>query len=109
MVVTPVGTPFTEFSLAITTRRCLEAITIQLTCWAWGEQAETIKQSVTKRTMLFVQGPFIIHQNTIEDGKPGVNLEMTVETFSLAQESKSDDKSQQSLTGRDGQVLSCDC
>ncbi len=109
LVVTPVGTPFTEFSLAITTQRCQEEITIRLTCWAWGEQAETIKQSVIKGTMLFVQGPFTIHQNTIEDGKPGVNLEMTVETFSLADESIPDDKSQQSLTGRDGLVLSCDC
>src|SRR5215470_10170187 len=88
LVVTPVGTPFTEFALAITTKRCLEAITIRLTCWAWGEQAETIKQSVTEGTMLFVQGPFTVHQDTIEDGKPGVNLEMTVETFSFADESK---------------------
>jgi single-stranded DNA-binding protein len=108
LVVTPVGTPFTEFSLAITTQRCLEAITIRLTCWAWGEQAETIKQSVTKGTMLFVQGPFTVHQDTIEDGKPSVNLEMTVETFSLAEESKPDDKSQQSLTGRDRLFLSCE-
>lgn len=109
LVVTPVGTPFTEFSLAITTKRCLEDITIRLTCWAWGEQAETIKQSVIKGTMLFVQGPFTVHQDTIEDGKQGVNLEMTVETFSFAGESKPVGNSQQSLTGRDRLFLSCDC
>ena len=87
LVVTPVGTPFTTFPLAITTKRCLEDLTIQLTCWAWGEQAETIKQSVTKGTMLFVQGPFTFHQDTMQDGKPAVNLEVTVETFSFADES----------------------
>jgi single-stranded DNA-binding protein len=103
-----IGTPFTEFSLAITTQRCLEEITIRLTCWAWGEQAETIKQSVTRGTMLFVQGPFTIHQDTVEDGKPGLNLEMTVETFSLAEGSKLDDTSQPSLIGRDRLFLSCD-
>ena len=109
LVVTPVGTPFTEFSLAINTKRCLEDITIRLTCWAWGEQAEIIKQSVTKGTMLFVQGPFTFHQDTMEDGKPGVNFEMTVETFSFADESKPDGNSQQSLTGRDRLFLSCEC
>ena len=109
LVVTPVGTPFTEFSLAINTKRCLEDITIRLMCWAWGEQAENIKQSVTKGTMLFVQGPFTFHQDTMQDGKPGVNLEVTVETFSFAEESKSDGNSQQSLTRLDGLFLSCDC
>lgn len=108
LVVTPVGTPFTEFSLTITTKRCLEDLTIQLTCWAWGEQAETIKQSVTKGTLLFVQGPFTFHQDTVEDGKPAVNLEVTVETFSFADESKPDDNSQQSLIGRDRLFLSCE-
>jgi single-stranded DNA-binding protein len=87
LVVTPVGTPFTTFPLAITTKRCLEDLTIQLTCWAWGEQAENIKQSVTKGTMLFVQGPFTFHQDMMQDGKPAVNLEVTVETFSFADES----------------------
>src|SRR6266567_802080 len=88
LVVTPVGTPFTTFPLAITTKRCLEDLTIQLTCWAWGEQAETIKQSVTKGTMLFVQGHLTFNKDTMPDGKPGVNLEVTVETFSFADESK---------------------
>jgi single-stranded DNA-binding protein len=109
LVVTPVGTPVTEFPLAITTKRCLEDLTIRLTCWAWGEQAKTMIQCVTKGTMLFVQGPFTLHQDMTEGGKQGVNLEVTVETFSFADESKPDGNSQQSLTMLDGLFLSCDC
>ena len=94
LMVTSVGTPVTEFPLAITTKRCMEVITIRLTCWAWGEQAETIKQSMTKGNMLLVQGPFTFHQDTMEDGKQRVNLELTVETFSFADESKPDGTNQ---------------
>ena len=58
LVVTQVGMPFTEFLLTVNTKRCVEDITITLTCQAWGEQAETIKRSVIKGAMLFVQGHF---------------------------------------------------
>ena len=86
--VTQDGTPHTEFSLAVNTKRCVEDITIWLYCYAWGDQAETIQRSVTKGAMLFVQGHFTPHQYTNEDGKQAVNLEVNVEKFSFADGSK---------------------
>ena len=77
------GTPVTEFSLAVNTKRCMEDITIWLFCYAWGSQAETIKQCVSKGSMLFVQGDFTPHEYTTEDGKQGLSLEANVEKFSL--------------------------
>ena len=82
--ITKDGTPFTEFSLAVDTKRCVEDITIWLFCYAWGSQAETIQRSVTKGAMLFVQGHFTPHQFMTEDGKQEVSLEVNVETFSFA-------------------------
>jgi single-stranded DNA-binding protein len=108
LVGTPVGTPFAEFPLAVNTKRCVEDVTIRLTCYAWGEPAETIKRSVTKGAMLFVQGHFTPHQYTTEDGKQEVSLEVTVETFSFADGSKPERNGQQSLTRLDGPFLSCD-
>lgn len=81
--ITKDGTPFTEFSLAVNKKRCVEDITIWLACYAWGDQAETIKRSVTKGAMLFVQGDFTPHQYTTKDGKQGLSLEVTIEKFSL--------------------------
>jgi single-strand DNA-binding protein len=86
--ITKDGTPFTEFSLAVNTKRCVEDITIWLFCYAWGDQAETMKRSVTKGAMLFVQGDFTPHQYMTEDGKQAVTLEVNVERFSFADESK---------------------
>ena len=77
------GTPVTEFSLAVTTKRCVEDITIWLSCYAWGDQAENIKRSVRKGAQLFVQGDFTSHPYTTEDGKQEVNLEVNVKEFSL--------------------------
>ena len=45
--ITKDGMSVTEFSLAVNTKRCVEDITIRLFCYAWGDQAETIKLSVT--------------------------------------------------------------
>lgn len=86
--ITKDGTPVTSFSLAVNTKRCVEDITIWLFCYAWGNQAETIQRSVTKGAMLFVQGHFTPHQNTTEDGKKEVSLEVNVEKFSFADGSK---------------------
>jgi single stranded DNA-binding protein len=77
------GTPVTEFSLAVNTKRCVEDITVWLYCYAWGSQAETIQRSVTKGSKLFVQGHFTPHQYMTEDGKQEVSLEVNVEKFSL--------------------------
>jgi single stranded DNA-binding protein len=88
------GTPVTEFSLAVTTKRCVEDITIWLFCYAWGSQAETIQRSVTKGSMLFVQGHFTPHQYLTEDGKQEVSLEVNVETFSFADGSTSQEQQQ---------------
>jgi single-stranded DNA-binding protein len=82
--VTKEGMPVTEFSLAVTTKRCVENITIWLYCYAWGDQAETIKRSVTKGALLFVQGDFTSHPYTTEDGKQEVSLEVNVKRFSFA-------------------------
>ena len=83
LVITKDGTPFTEFSLAVSKKRCVENVTIWLFCYAWGSQAETIKQCVSKGSMLFVQGDFTPHEYTTEDGKQELSLEVNVEKFSL--------------------------
>ena len=92
------GTPVTEFSLAVNTKRCVEDITIWLSCYAWGSQAETIKWSVTKGALLFVQGDFTSHPYTTEDGKQEVSLEVNVERFSFADGSKPQENDLQSGT-----------
>ncbi len=89
------GTPVTEFSLAVNTKRCMEDITIWLFCYAWGSQAETIQRSVTKGCMLFVEGQFTPHEYMTEDGKQEVSLEVNVEKFSFANGSKSQENDQQ--------------
>ena len=96
LVVTKDGTSFTEFSLAVSKKRCVEDITVWLFCYAWGGHAETIKRSVTKGSMLFVQGDFTPHEYTMEDGKQGLSLEVNIEKFSIADESKPEGNSQQS-------------
>lgn len=96
--ITQDGTPFTEFTLAVTTKRCVEDITIWLFCYAWGSQAETIQRSVTKGSMLFVQGHFTPHQYIAEDGKQEVSLEVNVEKFSFADGSQPQENDQQSGT-----------
>jgi primosomal replication protein N len=58
LVVTKGGIPFTEFPLAVNTKRCVENITVRLTCQAWGDEAESIQRSVTTGALLFVQGHF---------------------------------------------------
>jgi single-strand DNA-binding protein len=97
--ITQDGTPVTEFSLAVNTKRCVEDITIWLFCYAWGDQAETVQRSVTKGSMLFVQGHFTPHRYMTEDGKQEVSLEVNVEKFSFAGENKPQVDDQQSGTG----------
>src|SRR6266566_3361763 len=77
---------------------CVEDITIWLSCYAWGSQAETIKRSVTKGALLFVQGDFTSHPYTTEDGKKEVSLEVNVERFSFADGSKPQENDLQSGT-----------
>jgi single-stranded DNA-binding protein len=101
------GTPFTEFSLTVNTKRCVADITIWLFCYAWGDQAETIQRSVTRGSMLFVQGHFTPHQYMTEDGKQEVSLEVNIEKFSSVDGSKPEENDQQSLTGLDDPRLSC--
>src|SRR2546421_5276646 len=101
LVVTKGGMPFTEFPLAVNTKRCVEDITIWLTFSAWGAAAETIHRAVTKAALLFVQGHFTPHQYTTEDGKQEVSLEVNVEGFSFADGSKPDGNGQQLGTGLD--------
>ena len=91
LVVTKDSAQYTEFSLAVSTRRCGEDITVYLYCYAWGSQAETLKRCVTKGSMLFVQGHFTPHQYMTEGGKQEVSLEVNVEKFSFADGSKSQD------------------
>ena len=93
--ITKDGTPFTEFSLAVNKKRCVEDITVWLFCYAWGGQAQTIKRCVTKGSMLFVQGDFTPHQYTTENGKQGLSLEVNVEKFSFADGSKPQEYCQQ--------------
>jgi single-stranded DNA-binding protein len=101
LVVIKGGMPFTEFPLAVNTKRCVENITVRLTCQAWGDEAETIQRSVNKGALLFVQGHFTPHQYTTEDGKQAVSLEVNVERFSFADGSKTQGNDQQSGTGLD--------
>jgi single-stranded DNA-binding protein len=96
--ITQDGTSFTEFTLVVNTKRCVEDITILLFCYAWGSQAENIQRSVTKGSMLFVQGHFTPHQYLTEDGKQEVSLEVNVEKFSFADGSKPQENDQQSGT-----------
>jgi single-stranded DNA-binding protein len=92
------GTPFSEFSLVVNTKRCVEDITIWLFCYAWGSQAETIQRSVSKGSRLFVQGHFTPHQYLTEDGEQEVSLEVNVEQFSIASGSTAQEHDQQSGT-----------
>ena len=96
LVITPVGPPFAEFPLVVKTKRCVEDISILLTCQAWGEQAETIQRSVTKGATLFVQGHFTPHRFTTEEGEQEVSLELMVEKFSFADGSKPERDGRQS-------------
>ena len=96
--LTPDGTPFTEFSLVVNTKRCVEDISIWLFCYAWGSQAETIQRSVTKGSRLFVQGHFTPHQYMTEGGEQEVSLEVNVEQFSLADGITAQEHDQQSGT-----------
>ena len=99
LVITKGGMPFTEFPLAVNTKRCMQDITVRLTCQAWGDEAESIQRSVTKGALLFVQGHFTPHQYTTEDSKKEVSLEVNVEKFSFADGSKPQENDQQSGTG----------
>ena len=82
------GSPVTEFTLAVHTIRCVQNVTVSLLCYAWGKQAEIIQSSVTRGSMLFVQGHFSYQPYTTEDGKQAVSLEVNVEQFHLAAESE---------------------
>jgi single-strand DNA-binding protein len=82
------GTPVTEFTLAVNTKRCVQDVTVPLFCYAWGKQAETIQRSVTRGSMLFVQGHFSYQPYITEDGKQAVSLEVNVEQFQLVAESE---------------------
>ena len=84
--ITKDGTPHTDFSLAVNTKRCVEDVTIRLFCYAFGSQAEIIERYVTRGSMLFVQGHFSSHLSTAEDGKPEMSLEVNVEKFAFADE-----------------------
>jgi single-strand DNA-binding protein len=95
------GTPITNFSLAVDTKRCREDITIWLNCTAWGGLAETVERYVTKGSMILVEGDFTSNQYTKEDGKQGVSLEVTIVKFSFADGSKPGGNVQQSGTGLD--------
>ena len=96
--ITQDGTPFTEFSLVVNTKRCVEDITVWLFCYAWGSQAETIQRSVTKGSKLCVQGHFTPHQYLTEDGEQEVSLEVNVEQFSFADGITAQEHDQQSGT-----------
>ena len=82
LTITKDGTSVAEFSLAVNTKHCMEEITIGLFCYAWGDQAEIMKQCVTRGSLLFVQGDFTPHQYMTEDGKQEVTLEVNVKKFS---------------------------
>ena len=82
------GSPVAHFTLAVDTKRCVQNVTVPLYCYAWGKQAEIIQNSITKDSMLFVQGHFSYQPYTIEDGRPAVSLEVNVEQFQLAAESE---------------------
>ena len=82
------GSPVSEFTLVVDTTRCVQDVTVPLFCYAWGKQAETIQSSITKGSLIFVQGHFSYQPYTTEDGKQAVSLEVNVETFHLAAESE---------------------
>jgi len=86
----------TEFALAVSTKRCVEDITIWLNCYAWGDMAATIERDVAKGSMIFVQGSFTPHEYTTEEGKQGLSFEVNVEKFSFAGGSQSLENGQQS-------------
>lgn len=82
------GSPVSEFTLAVDTKRCVQNVTVPLHCYGWGKQAETIQSCITKGTMLFVQGHFSYQPYTTEDGRQTVSLEVNVEQFQIAAESE---------------------
>jgi single-stranded DNA-binding protein len=51
----------------------------------------------TKGSMIFVQGHFTPREDTTEDGKQGVSLEVNVEKFSFAGGSQPQENGQQSV------------
>ena len=67
LVVTKGGIPFTEFPLAINTKRCVQDITVWLTCHVWGDQAETLQRSGYQRCNAVRPGPF--HPAPVHDWK----------------------------------------
>ncbi len=77
-----------EFPLAVDTNRCVQNVTVPLFCYGWGKQAENIQNSITKGSLIFVQGHFSYQPYTTEDGKPAVRLEVNVEQFQLVDESE---------------------
>lgn len=79
------GIPHATFLFAVDKKRCVQDITVPLICWAWGDLAKTVKQSITKGSMLFVQGDFTPYRYTAEDGTPELNLEVTIEKFSFVE------------------------
>jgi len=80
------GTPVAHFTLAVNTKRCVQDVTVPLSCYAWGKQAENIQSCVTGGSVLFVQGHFSYQPYMTEDGQQAVNLEVNVEQFHLAAE-----------------------
>lgn len=82
------GSPVSEFTLAVDTKRCVQNVTVPLSCYAWGKQAEIIQSAITKGSMLFVQGHFSYQPYTTEDGRQTVSLEVNVEQFQIAAESE---------------------
>ena len=82
------GSPVAHFSLAVDTKRCVQDVTVPLYCYGWGKQAENIQSSVTRGSLLFVQGHFSYQPYTTEDGKQTVRLEVNVEQFQLAAENE---------------------
>lgn len=80
------GSPHSEFTLAVDTKRCVQDVTVPLLCYGWGKQAENIQNNITKGSMIFVQGQFSYQPYTTEDGRPTVSLEVNVEQFQLTDE-----------------------
>jgi single-stranded DNA-binding protein len=82
------GSPHSVFPLSVDTIRCVQGVTVPLYCYGWGKQAETIQNTITKGSLIFVQGHFSYQPYIAEDGKPAVRLEVNVEQFQLADESE---------------------
>lgn len=82
------GSPHSEFTLAVDTKRCVQDVTVPLLCYGWGKQAENIQNTITRGLLIFVQGHFSYQPYIAEDGKPSVRLEVNVERFQLAAESE---------------------